>query len=122
MFSKGTMKDPGLDITIKNNPGHVLSPNDWDMVLKAKFHKVSYDDYRTWYLGVIKERWATRQEEFMELAREGLTSDIKLKCFCTNSTKICHAHIAVTFMNALVAKLQRSPAQPAEPATVADPA
>jgi len=108
MFSKGTMKDDGIDITIKNNPDHVLSPNDWDMVMKARFGKISDEEYKTWYLNLIRERWDTRKKEFLEMAKEGVEKDIKLKCFCSTHNKGCHAYIAADFMNALVRKISPS--------------
>ena len=109
MFSKGTLKDDGIDITIKNNPDHVLSPNDWDMVVKARCGKITAAEYRRWYLNLIKERWATRREEFKALAQEGMTKDIKLLCYCPKTSPFCHAKIAAEFMNALVKKMQVAP-------------
>jgi len=105
MFVKGTMKDEGIDVTIKNNPDHVLAPNNWDMVLDVKFGKISTDEYKTWYHNLIRERWKTRQKEIMDLAREGKSKDIVLKCFCPKNTEYCHALLAAEFMNALVKKL-----------------
>jgi hypothetical protein len=106
MFSKGGIKEDGLDITIKNNPDHFLSPNDWDMVSKARCGKISVNEYKTWYLNLIRARWVTRQEEFKELAKEGLTRDIKLLCFCPKTSPFCHAKMAADFMNALAKKMQ----------------
>ena len=106
MFRKGTMKDQGIDITLKNNPDHFLSPNDWDMVLAARMHKITYKEYRTWYFNLIRERWAVREAEFRDLAREGVDKDIYLKCFCTNSEKNCHVHLAVELMNKLVKQFE----------------
>ena len=106
MFSKGVIKEDGIDITIKNNPGHFLSPSDWDMVVKARCSKISAADYKVWYLNLIKERWATRQDEFKELAKEGLNKDIKLLCYCPRTSPYCHAKIASDFMNALAKKMQ----------------
>jgi hypothetical protein len=105
MFEKGTIKDTGIDITIKNNPDHFLSPNDWGMVQKARFGKISPDEYKTWYLNLIRERWTTRREEFMALAEEGLKNPVKLLCYCPKTSAFCHARIASDFMNALVKKL-----------------
>lgn len=106
------MKDEGIDITIKNNSDHFLSPNDWDMVMKVKFNKISPTEYRQWYLNLIRERWATRKEEFKAFAIEGMEKDIKLKCFCLPKQAYCHAYTAAEFMNALVKKLQNKKEKP----------
>ena len=106
MFLRGTMKEDGVDITIRNNPDHFLAPNDWDMVTGVKFNKVPKQEYKTWYLNLLKERWEERKEEFVELAKTAVSKDIKLKCFCAKSSPICHAGIATDFMNILVKKLQ----------------
>ena len=106
MFVRGAIKEDGIDITIKNNPHHILAPNDWDMVMKVRFNKISAQEYRTWYLNLIRERWQNRRDEFMELAKEAMHKEVKLKCFCSLKSKICHAGIAVEFMNVLVKKLQ----------------
>ena len=106
MFSKGTIKEDGIDITIKNNPGHFLSPDDWDMVMKARFGKMSPGEYKKWYLNLIRDRWNTRQDEFKALAQEGMAKNIKLLCYCSSHSPYCHAKIAADFMNALVKKMQ----------------
>lgn len=106
MFSKGTMRDEGIDITLKNNPSHFLSPDDWDMVMKARFGKISREEYKTWYLNLIRDRWESRRQEFLDLAKEGLHKDIKLKCFCSVHNNRCHAFIAASFMNAISNKIK----------------
>lgn len=102
------MKEHGLDITLKNNPDHILAPDDWDIILNAKFNKMPYKEFKTWYLNLLKSRWQTRREEFLELAKKGMREDIKLKCFCPGSNRACHAYIAADFMNALVSKLNKN--------------
>jgi hypothetical protein len=108
MFSKGIMKDKGLDITIKNNPGHVLSTDDWNMVLDVKFGKISQEDYKTYYLGLLKNRWVTRQKEFLDLARQGSEQDIILRCYCPKTDMFCHAYLAAKFMNNLIEKMKQT--------------
>ena len=105
MFSKGVMKDRGIDITIKNNPNHVLAPDSWDKVLGVKFKKITHDEYKEYYLGLLKLRWGTRKEEFIDLARRGAKEDVKLRCFCPQKDKFCHCYIAAAFMNKLIEKL-----------------
>lgn len=108
MFQKGTMRDSGancIDITIKNNPEHVLAPDDWDMVMKVKFGKVSPDDYKKWYVALLKNRWGTRKKEFLDLLKMGRTEKIILKCFCPKSDKFCHAYIASNFLNIMLERI-----------------
>ena len=106
MFSKGTLKDDGIDITLKNNPNHVLSSDNWNMVLDVKFNKMSVEEYKTWYTNLIRERWETRKSEILSLAKEGMSKDIKLKCFCPKNTPYCHAEVAAKFLNNLINKLR----------------
>jgi len=105
MFYKGTIRDSGIDITIKNNPNHVLSSDNWDMVLNVKFGKISKEEYITYYTNLLRDRWSTRKQEFIDLAKLGINRDIVLKCFCPKNTSYCHAKIAAKFMNNLVKKL-----------------
>lgn len=106
MFLRGPIKGDGIDITLKNNPDHFLSPDNWDMVLKARFGKIPVDEYKQWYLNLLRSRWETRKEEFKELALQGIQKNINLKCYCSSNSPYCHAKIAAEFMNALVKKLQ----------------
>lgn len=106
MFSKGTMKDDGIDITLKNNPGHVLAPDDWNKVLDVKFNKMDAEEYKNWYTNLLRDRWESRKSEIIELAKEGMDTEIKLKCFCAQNTPYCHAYIAVKFLNNLINKLR----------------
>lgn len=106
MFRKGTMKKQGLDITIKNNPDHVLAPDDWDKVMAVRLGRMKPDEYIDYYRGLLKKRWETRRGEFIELANEGMEKEVILKCFCPDSASYCHAHAAAKFMNGLVDKLR----------------
>lgn len=108
MFSKGIMRDNGIDITIKNNPGHILSPDNWEMVIKMKLRKINPEEYKSWYKKLIAKRWKTRKDEFIKLAQEGISKDIKLKCFCKHRDKFCHAYIAADIMNNLVKRISES--------------
>lgn len=104
MFYKGTLRDSGIDITIKNNPKHVLSPDSWEKVMGVKFNKITYTEYKDYYLELIRSRWVTRKDEFLELAKKGAKEDIKLLCFCPVKDRFCHGYIAANFMNKLVEK------------------
>ena len=106
MFLRGTMKSDGIDVTIKNNPGHVLAPDSWDMVMGVRFGKVKPKEYEEWYQNLIRKRWEERKLEFIALAKEGKDKDIRFKCYCPLGTKYCHAEIAVKFMNALMQKIR----------------
>jgi len=106
MFRKGTMKQQGLDITIKGNPGHVLAPDDWGKVMAVRLGRMDGEEYTEYYKGLLKRRWETRRGEFIELAKEGMEKEVVLKCYCPDSAAYCHAHAAARFMNGLVGKLR----------------
>lgn len=104
-FQKGTMRDSGdncLDVTIKNNPGHVLAPDSWDVVMGVKSGKISSEEYKEWYKSLLKERWSSRKREFIDLINRGKSKTIILKCFCPKSDKFCHAYIASDFLNKIL--------------------
>ena len=105
MFKKGTMKQDGIDITIRNNPGHVLSPDDWSKVMAVRLGRISPEEYTQYYKGLLKRRWDERRQEIIDLAKEGMLKDIRLKCYCPDSTKYCHAHIAARFLNGVADKM-----------------
>lgn len=98
------MREPGIDITL-NNPDHVLSPGDYEMVLDARFGRISEKEYQRWYMGVIRNRLKTRGREIRELALEGADEEIVLKCYCPSSSPYCHGKLASSFMNAVVKKI-----------------
>ena len=108
MFKKGTMKQEGIDITIRNNPDHVLAPDDWSKVMGVRFGRVSPDEYTEYYKGLLKKRWDARRQEFLDLAKQGVGKDVRLKCYCPQSARYCHAHTAARFMNGLVEKLSKN--------------
>lgn len=106
MFKKGTMKQQGLDITIKNNSKHVLAPDDWDKVMAVRLGRMKPDEYSEYYKELLKRRWKARRGEFIDLAKEGMEKEVVLKCYCPDSALYCHAHTAAKFMNGLVGKLR----------------
>lgn len=102
------MRDNGencIDITIKNNPDHVLAPDSWDKVMQVKFGKIDPAEYKKWYTNLLKKRWNTRKNEFIDLIKRGKEKDIILKCFCPKSDFFCHAHIASNFLNKLLERI-----------------
>jgi len=105
MFKKGTMKQDGIDITIRNNPGHVLAPDDWGKVAAVRFGKITEREYTEWYKDLLKRRWDSRRQEIIDLAKEGMLKDIRLKCYCPQSATYCHAHTAARFLNGIVDRL-----------------
>jgi hypothetical protein len=105
MFKKGTMKQDGIDITIRNNPGHVLAPDDWAKVMGVRFGRINPTEYAEYYKGLLKRRWETRKQEIVDLAREGMLKDVRLKCYCPQSARYCHAHTAARFLNGIVDKM-----------------
>jgi hypothetical protein len=105
MFTKGTMKDDGIDITLRNNPDHFLAPDDINIVRDFKFEKISTEEFKKYYSDLLRERWDTRRPEFLALVKKGKTQEVKLKCTCSKSTTACHAKLAAKFLNGLVSKL-----------------
>lgn len=110
MFIKGTVKDKdGIDITLRNSPEHFLAPDDEGMEIRARLDIISSEEYKRYYLGLLKSRWEARKTEFIELAKQGLSETIPLKCYCGKRSSTCHSVIAAEFMNNLVEKLPKAP-------------
>ena len=108
MFSKGLKaKEAGIDITFRNNPGHVLSPDNSDILLQSRFGKLPPGQLKKYYLDLLVSRFKSRKSEFIQLAREGMNKDIKLLCYCGKKEQECHAKYAADFMNLLIAKLKK---------------
>jgi hypothetical protein len=105
MFIKGTMKDSGIDVTLKNNPDHILAPDDIVVVRDFKFDKIEPEEFKQYYLTLLKNRWDTRKSEFIELVKKGKSKDIKLKCTCSQCVEDCHANLAAKFLNKLITKV-----------------
>ena len=101
------MKKEGIDISLKGGTEHVLTPDDSDKVLDARFGKISPEEFKVWYVGLLKSRWATRQQEFIELAKLGMTEEVLLRCPCTGRSPYCYGNTAASFMNALVEQLRK---------------
>lgn len=112
MFIKGLMKDKkGIDITLKNSPEHFLAPEDEDLEIRARFGLVSPDEYKKQYLALLKKRWESRKAEFIELAKQGISETIFLRCYCLKKSQTCHSYIAAEFMNGLIEKLPKTAPQ-----------
>ena len=110
MFKRGLHKrDKGTDITYRNNPDHVLSPDNYDIVLKARFKKIDPKVFKKYYIELISSRWKNRKEEFKDLLKLGLNGDVTLICYCGKKEKDCHAQYAVDFMNNLIKKIKSKP-------------
>jgi hypothetical protein len=105
MFIKGTMKDSGVDITLRNNPKHILAPDDLDIIRDFRFDKIDPEEFKKYYLNLLKSRWVARKVEFLELAKKGKSNDIKLKCTCCANVPACHANLAAKFLNKLISKI-----------------
>lgn len=106
MFSKGIIKrDKGIDITFKNNPDHVLSPDNYKKLIDFRFGKIKPVEFKKYYYELLKRRWNTRRSEFLELAEQGKNKDIKLLCHCGKKESNCHAYLAAEFMNLVIKKL-----------------
>lgn len=106
MFSKGVMRDKGIDVTPRGNPGHVLVPDDMDMFRKVKLHMISPQEFEKWYRELFIGRWnGGRKNEIVELVERGKREEIKLLCPCPHKEKHCHANLAAKYLNQLITKI-----------------
>lgn len=105
MFKKGTMRDIGIDVTLKNNPGHILAPDNVNVLMDFRFGKLTPEKFREYYLTLLKNRWDSHKELFITLAKKGKSEDIILKCTCGQDVQECHANLASKFLNKLITRL-----------------
>jgi hypothetical protein len=106
MFLLGSIKDQGVDITFQRNPGHVLSPDSLDIMLRYRFKKISTEDFRKYYLALLQERRRSREREIVDLAISGITRDIRLVSFEDKRDQSSYAMIACDLLNSLVTKMK----------------
>jgi hypothetical protein len=108
MFSRGLkVKDKGIDITFRNNPDHVLSPDNPEILLQSRFGKLKAGALKKYYLELLVSRFKNRKSEFISLAKDGMNEEIKLLCYCGKKESECHAQYAAYFMNALIKKIKK---------------
>lgn len=106
------MRDEGIDITLRGNPGHVLVPDDMDMFRKAKLRQIKSHEFEKWYRDLFVSRWNSgRKEEILQLMKQGKDKDIKLCCFCTHKDGYCHATLAAKYLNQLISKMLSNDAE-----------
>ena len=91
-----------LDITIRNNPAHVLSPT-WHMVMKFKVNRTSWPAYKRQYMALMQERWKDRRDDFLSILATARKKDIYLACFC-HEDRHCHRRLAKEFLEGLIHK------------------
>lgn len=91
-----------LDITVSNNPDHVLSPT-WYMVIKFKANKTSWPEYQRQYKELVRERWRERKDDILNLLATAKEKDIFLVCFCPDE-RYCHRRLAKEFLEELIKK------------------
>lgn len=105
MFMRAPMKASGIDVTLRNNPDHVLAPDDKDILIDYRFGKMHPEKFKEYYLELLRNRWEIRRQEFVDLVKEGSVRDINLKCTCAIKDDYCHATLAAKFLNKLIKKV-----------------
>lgn len=92
-----------LDITVKNNPTHFLSPT-WSLVRGFKMGQLNWETYKKQYINLVLHRWYDTPSPFIELINLSHNRDIYLKCFCTDEN-LCHRKLAQKILILLDEKL-----------------
>ncbi len=91
-----------IDISVKHSPNHVLAPT-WDLVMGFKKGRVTWVDYESRYLALLRDRYKDRKAEFDELVQMSIEQDIVLICFCTDEAT-CHRRLAKVVLDKLIEK------------------
>ena len=88
-----------IDITVKNNPNHVLAPT-WTMVCGFKDRTITWDQYVEKYIDLLDHRKQTREKEFRDIIDQSKKEDVFLLCYCPVSTQ-CHRFLAMDYLRAM---------------------
>jgi len=91
-----------IDITVKNNRGNCFAPT-WGLVIDFKEGRITWEQYETKYMDLIRLRMQTRMKEFTEIAEMAMKEDICLVCFCKNE-RFCHRRLAKEILLGLMEK------------------
>lgn len=100
----GRIGERGTDITIMSAKGNAryLSPS-WEIVMAHKQGKMSDDEYTVAYTNMVRERYKTYKQPFLDLLK---TDELILLCYCSTyyvdpknrTKKFCHRNIAAEIM------------------------
>jgi len=88
-----------MDITVKNNPTHVLAPT-WGIVMEFKRGKITWDEYKKRYIALLIERYKMRKDEFINIIKLSRQYNVVLTCFCRDPNQ-CHRSLAKEFLDSL---------------------
>jgi len=88
-----------LNTTVKSGTGlgAVFAPT-WKMVMKSKQGKIDWDEYRSQYTELMRQRYAQNQGAFLEALNN---KELILCCYCRDthdSTKHCHRYLLVEIL------------------------
>jgi len=89
-----------IDITVKRNPKHVLSPT-WDMVMAYIQNRITWEQYTERYLEILRKRWVSRRKEFNYLVRKAKYKTLILMCYCEDE-KHCHRSLAKMVLDKVI--------------------
>ena len=81
-----------LDITVKDDPEHILSPT-WQMVQDFKNGNITWKEYKQQYVTLLERRFKTRKQEFIALTKMAMAHPVYFRCYCP-SDETCHRSIA----------------------------
>ncbi len=81
-----------LDTTVKSGSGlgTILAPT-WEIVMGVKQGRISEAAYTQRYLGILRERFATNRQPFLDILTH---EQVTLKCYCRKGA-FCHRHLAL---------------------------
>lgn len=96
------VKGKVIDITVKNNGGNCFAPT-WGLVMDFKNGSITWEQYETKYMELIRLRMQTRMKEFREIAEMVIKEDICLACFCKDE-RFCHRRLAKEILLRLMEK------------------
>ncbi len=88
-----------VDITVKNRPLHILSP-DWEIVNAFRDGKITWPEYEKRYYLLVGERYFYRPAEFEDIVKLAKQQTVVLTCFCTDE-KHCHRQLAKHFLQTI---------------------
>jgi hypothetical protein len=93
-----------LNTTVKSGTGlgAVFAPT-WKMVMQSKRDEITWEEYRSQYTGLMRQRYGANPEAFLQALS---STELIVCCYCKDThatTKHCHRYILVEILEKVAA-------------------
>lgn len=101
---RGSVEQRALNTTIKSGTGSgaVFAPT-WKMVMASKRDAITWDEYRSQYTALMRQRYQANPSAFLEALS---SDDLMVCCYCKDThmtTKRCRRYLLVEILENVAA-------------------